>query len=355
MSAIARTFAQLFRKDLSVGDVHVSSTTGETPKKKPKAKLFSTIGSAQAPPRPVMPANRKLPVTGMTAAAMAEAQAGEGTPSQAVDKAAQPRSLQPMGNGSAMAHTPFPHDAGALANLRQDQVPRLFGALTAQDHLDDKTVRLADLTSVQDRVDPAKIEAMRGADAGAAGADGKKPVVVRMGGRDYILDGHHRLAAQWLDGAKEADVKFLDLGPRSDAVKAAGNDNWTVPFAVMKMDPDQCLIFGWASVIERDGIAIIDKQGDIIPAEELEKAAYDFVLYSREHDDLHNGGPTGRCVESMVFTIDKQQALGVDLGKVGWWVGFKVDDPALWEAHKRGERPEFSIGGSAYRQQVGVT
>jgi len=41
-----------------------------------------------------------------------------------------------------------------------------------------------------------------------------------------------------------------------------------------------------------------------------------------------------------------------DQGRVidGWWVGFLVDDDGVWEAHKRGERPEFSIGGRAKRE-----
>lgn len=126
--------------------------------------------------------------------------------------------------------------------------------------------------------------------------------------------------------------------------------DWSIPLTIAKADPDKRLIFGWASVVEKDGQPVIDKQGDIIPVEELEKAAYDFVLHSRENDDLHVGGPTGRCVESIVFTKEKQQALGIDLGKIGWWVGFKVDDDNLWAAHKRGERPEFSIGGGAVRE-----
>jgi hypothetical protein len=130
------------------------------------------------------------------------------------------------------------------------------------------------------------------------------------------------------------------------------NADWSMPLTIAKADPDKRLIFGWASVVEKAGLPVIDKQGDIIPVEELEKAAYDFVLHSRQNDDRHAGGPTGRCIESIVFTKDKQQALGIDLGKVGWWVGFKVDDDALWAAHKRGERPEFSIGGGAVREVV---
>jgi hypothetical protein len=117
------------------------------------------------------------------------------------------------------------------------------------------------------------------------------------------------------------------------------------PIEITKADPEQRLIFGWASVVEVGGEAIIDKQGDIIPPDVLEKAAYDFVLHSRSGGDMHVRRDTSFLVESIVFTAEKQKAIGIDLGKVGWFVGFKVLDEELWATIKRGERPEFSIGG----------
>lgn len=140
-----------------------------------------------------------------------------------------------------------------------------------------------------------------------------------------------------------------DADPDDGAVDKRG---WSTSFVITKADPDQRLIFGWASVVEKDGIAVIDKQGDVIPAEELEKAAYDFVLFSRRQGDMHDRTGVGRMVESMVFTREKQAALGIDLKKVAWWVGFRVDDDGLWAAHKRGERPEFSIGGAAVPVEI---
>ncbi|MDE2472290.1 MAG: hypothetical protein KGL35_27045 [Bradyrhizobium sp.] len=132
--------------------------------------------------------------------------------------------------------------------------------------------------------------------------------------------------------------KMLDQAKRSD---------WSTPLIVTKADPDKQMVFGWASVVEKDGVAIIDKQGDVIPVPELEAAAYDFVLNSRVQGDMHVSKGVGRLVESMVFTREKQALLKIDLGMVGWWTGFRVDDPGLWAACRAGERPEFSIGGAA--------
>lgn len=126
-----------------------------------------------------------------------------------------------------------------------------------------------------------------------------------------------------------------------------GSKSWSLPLDIIKAQPDQQLIFGWASVIEKDGVPIVDKQDDIILIEDLEKAAYDFVIHSRNHGDMHRSVHKAKMIESMVFTKEKQDALNIDLGQIGWWVGFHVEDAQLWKDHKDGKRPEFSIGGAA--------
>lgn len=138
---------------------------------------------------------------------------------------------------------------------------------------------------------------------------------------------------------------------------AKTNTDWSTTIQVAKVDPDQRLIFGWASVAQINGKDVIDKQGDIIPVDELERGAYEFTLYQRTHGDMHSKIGTGHLVESMVFTAEKA-ALGVtaknEKGETvyGWWAGFKVASDDLWAAHRRGERPEFSIGGRARAEQA---
>lgn len=144
---------------------------------------------------------------------------------------------------------------------------------------------------------------------------------------------------------KDPDSYSLDEEDPPDIVH--GSKPWSIPLDIKKAEPDKQLIFGWASVVEKDGMAIVDKQGDVIAIDDLENAAYVYVMESRTHGDMHDVKYSAKMVESMVFTKEKQRALGIDLGQVGWWVGFKVDDPELWAAHKRGDRPEFSIGGAA--------
>src|ERR1044072_6645854 len=97
--------------------------------------------------------------------------------------------------------------------------------------------------------------------------------------------------------------------------------HWPTPITITNAVPDKQSAFGWACVIEKDGKVVFVKQADVIPLEVLEAAAYEFVLSSRENDDMHKRSGTGRLVESCVFTKEKQQSLGIDLKKVAWWVG----------------------------------
>jgi hypothetical protein len=122
--------------------------------------------------------------------------------------------------------------------------------------------------------------------------------------------------------------------------------------AIVKVDPDQRLVFGWFSVIEENGQPVVDSQGDVIDEVELEKAAYDFVLNARVASEMHKNIGIGDLVESMMFTKEKQKVLGIDLGKVGWWGAFKVSDDAVWESIKKGEYPAFSIGGQAESREA---
>jgi len=563
----AQMFDEVLKDSLAVGDVHVSSA-GESPKA----------------------ADRKRQRRKWT----------EKSFWSEIGKLALTRQLRMIDGENA--HSPFPYDANAMGDLRPDQVPRFLGAITNPENLETRDVSLNDLTAMQNRVHAGKVEAIR--QSGDTG--GKPAVVVRNNGRNYIADGHHRLAADWLHGKKTATVAFKDLTPVDQAVKrfstfddylksepghtkdqprdahgrfgakpknenpvaviggdatnpairpkdvvplhappktsnqlavrntklivlgaaaiAAGSfvaamavpaaaalgggaavmagahalaagtgtaravgyiaetamhvgvgmwlkagvasathalselgygdvadkaatwfhhikelvegdifdavdetlrkdappklsaHEWAqiepqikaafedcntkfietvnshpemqsvvpvaaktldqgataflsavrqyftggikksefadIPFTVEKADSDKQMLFGWASVVEKDGKIIVDKQGDMIAPETLEDGAYDYVLHARDHGHMHENIGTGRLIESMVFTKEKQTALGIDLGKVGWWIGFKVDDPEVWAAHKRGDLPEFSIGGRALREEV---
>ena len=116
---------------------------------------------------------------------------------------------------------------------------------------------------------------------------------------------------------------------------------------VLALNEEQRLVYGWFSVVEKDGEPVVDTQGHIIQAGVLQKAVHDFIMQSRVGKVMHEGGQASVLVDSMVFTKDVQKALGIDLGMVGWFGAFKVLNDETWKAVKKGELPAFSIGGYA--------
>lgn len=108
-------------------------------------------------------------------------------------------------------------------------------------------------------------------------------------------------------------------------------------------------VFGWANVsIRKDGTQIEDMQGHLIDVDDLEDAAYEFVLKSYGSGDMHLTSDMGDLIESMVFTREKMDRMGIPSGTIpeGWWVGFKLS-PEHAELVRSGKRSMFSIEGSA--------
>ena len=119
---------------------------------------------------------------------------------------------------------------------------------------------------------------------------------------------------------------------------------------IMKSKSDQNLVFGWANVsILDDGNIPLDWQGDITAPYVLEQAAYDFVLNYRETGEMHVGECKGQLIESVMFTEEKMEAIGIPVGQipVGWWVGFYIPDDYVFEKIKTGQYKMFSIQGQA--------
>lgn len=82
--------------------------------------------------------------------------------------------------------------------------------------------------------------------------------------------------------------------------------------AVMKSDDERRLVFGWANVSVRvDGEQIVDWQQDAIDTADLENAAYEYVANFGAAGEMHKRGGVGRVIESIVFTKEKADALGI--------------------------------------------
>lgn len=147
--------------------------------------------------------------------------------------------------------------------------------------------------------------------------------------------------------------KFSDLIQKSAELRPKPPDDILKGrIKIMKSDAEKMLAFGWASVSMRvDGEVIEDWQGDIIEPGDLEEAAYEYVRLYGEGGEMHERGGVAVLVESVVFTEEKMQAMGIPVGTVptGWWIGFKVLDEEVWEKVKDGTYLMFSIEGEAER------
>lgn len=147
---------------------------------------------------------------------------------------------------------------------------------------------------------------------------------------------------------------YPDQTPPAFVNKSAQGDD---SFTIQKADEDKRLVFGWASIaITVDGEQLEDRQKDIIDPEDLEEAAYEYVLNFRDTGEEHipSMRKKGKLVESCVLTAEKQKAMGIPEGTlpIGWWIGFKIEDDAAWERVKNGTYKMFSIEGKASRIPV---
>lgn len=127
---------------------------------------------------------------------------------------------------------------------------------------------------------------------------------------------------------------------------------------ISKMDTDKRQVFGWASIVEKDGKPVVDLQGDYLSVDEIEKAAYTYVQNSRKGGNQHQRDGEGPrhvsdMIESFLVTDEKKAQMGLpDSVPTGWWVGFQVNDDETWDQVKRGEKKGFSIHGSGVRKEM---
>ena len=121
---------------------------------------------------------------------------------------------------------------------------------------------------------------------------------------------------------------------------------------IIKIDEDQRMVYGWASVIKTGGTDVIDSQDDMIEADELIKATTEFMMDARMAKAMHSGEGIGEVVHSFPLVSDITKGMGISSEMEGWIVGVKVHDDKIWKKVKSGEFSAFSIGGMGEREEV---
>lgn len=147
-------------------------------------------------------------------------------------------------------------------------------------------------------------------------------------------------------------------GPEQAAVIGKSDDEFDLACEFSKVDTDKRQVFGWASITHMNGKPVVDRQGDFIDLEEVEKSAYNYVVNSRVGGSQHRRDGdrpfhAADLIESIVFTPEKMDAMGLPSdGQQGWWVGFKVNDEDTWQDVKAGRKTGFSVHGRGRRHPV---
>lgn len=227
------------------------------------------------------------------------------------------------------AHTPFHFEGNPLGSLREDQMPRFLGALTDTESLPVMAFPLNNLLATQNRVDVAKVEAIR--TAGAQG--GKRPLVVLRDGRNYLTDGHHRATAAWLNGDESIEAHYIDLNPVTEAVK------------LFKVDDSLGLVFGWAIISKLGGQDYWDRQNHHIPEDVMLDAAARFMQGDAIIKEMHKGEAVGRVVFAWPLTEEIAKSMGISCHQSGLMVAMRPDNSEMLEKFRDGTYSGFSIGG----------
>lgn len=147
-------------------------------------------------------------------------------------------------------------------------------------------------------------------------------------------------AVEWREtGKARASSDHAEVRARVESVKAAGGG---------------LRIYGWASVVDDGARLVVDHDGDIIPPDELERAAAKALGAPLDVD--HRKVEIGRISESMWIDPAKRVALGVPPeGPTGWWIGGEVTDAATIARVESGELRELSMRFQRRRVPLDVT
>lgn len=127
---------------------------------------------------------------------------------------------------------------------------------------------------------------------------------------------------------------------------------------LIKYDDEHNLVFGWGYISKtKEGVQSIDHSGDFVTDEnfeDLELAVYAYNLIYRESDIGHTEKPSGNLIESVVFSKEKMEKMGIPPGILpqGIWVGYHFSNDEDYQMIKAMKKPMLSLFGKVQREYV---
>jgi predicted house-cleaning noncanonical NTP pyrophosphatase (MazG superfamily) len=190
----------------------------------------------------------------------------------------------------------------------------------------------------------------------AVGLEGRVHVYDLDGQAYYMPGGTHQEYLTHMEYGDEEEIEEVSEDRMVEAIRAVvaeimSKEHKDEGFRILKVDEEQRIIYGWASVTTFKGEPVVDRQGDVIATETLHKAVNEFMKGVRVGKLLHQGEQVGEIIHSFPVTKEICEALGIQSEKEGWITGYFVTKDDLWEDVKAGTYAEFSIGGRAQKRE----
>lgn len=130
---------------------------------------------------------------------------------------------------------------------------------------------------------------------------------------------------------------------------------------VNKVDEQLRMVFGWGSICKKrnpetkEFVLYTDTDNEQFPEDVTLKAWLDFMNGDqRIMDDMHNETPVGKVVFAFPMTEDIAKTFGIldSIDQTGMIVGTVITDDATLKKFQSGEYTGYSIGGTAYYEDV---
>jgi len=123
---------------------------------------------------------------------------------------------------------------------------------------------------------------------------------------------------------------------------------WTRDFKILKNDEEKGIVYGIVYSPDEE-----DSQGDFAKAEDIEKAAYDFMKSKKvENIDKEHTFKKEDAFVCESWIVRKGDALFPDEKEGSWAVGIKLENDELKKAVKSGEISGLSMAGNAKKTEL---
>jgi hypothetical protein len=190
-------------------------------------------------------------------------------------------------------------------------------------------VPLDEIHTTQQYVDMEKIRSMMTRYGTPAWKPGSDPIVIEMAGTKYLLDGHHRLAMEALQGNKTMRSRLIWFAPKGTDSKGK--------LVTKAAEEDKRLVYGEVYAPNRP-----DVDGEFMTEADIREMAYAFMsnLRQKQVDVQHDNVLVPGCtvVESFIARDGDPDFL-----PGSWVVCMHVNDDLTWQKVKNGELNGFSV------------